>query len=44
MGIMKQKVPRTAKLYVPYFLSLPLVIARCDLLAIMASSSEMRSP
>lgn len=29
--------PRTAKLYVPYFLSLPLVIAHSDLLAIMAS-------
>lgn len=33
----QQKVPRTAKLYVPYFLSLPLVIARSDLLVIMAS-------
>lgn len=33
----QQKIPRTAKLYVPYFLSLPLVIARSDLLAIMAS-------
>jgi DNA-binding transcriptional LysR family regulator len=33
----QQKVARTAKLYVPYFLSLPLVIARSDLLVIMAS-------
>jgi DNA-binding transcriptional LysR family regulator len=33
----QQKVHRIAKLYVPYFLSLPLVIARSDLLAIMAS-------
>jgi DNA-binding transcriptional LysR family regulator len=33
----QQKVPRTAKLYVPYFLSLPLVIARSDLLVVMAS-------
>jgi DNA-binding transcriptional LysR family regulator len=33
----QQKVHRVAKLYVPYFLSLPLVIARSDLLAIMAS-------
>ena len=33
----RHKVPRTAKLYVPYFLSLPLVIAHSDLLVIMAS-------
>ena len=33
----QQKVRRTAKLHVPYFLSLPLVIARSDLLVIMAS-------
>ncbi len=33
----QQKVPRTAKLHVPYFLSLPLVIARSDLLVVMAS-------
>ena len=33
----QQKVPRTAKLYVPYFLSLPMVIARSDLLVVMAS-------
>lgn len=33
----QQKVPRTGKLYVPYFLSLPPVIARSDLLVIMAS-------
>ena len=33
----QQKTARTAKLYVPHFLSLPLVIARSDLLAIMAS-------
>jgi DNA-binding transcriptional LysR family regulator len=33
----QQKVPRTVKLYVPYFLSLPPVIARSDLLVIMAS-------
>jgi DNA-binding transcriptional LysR family regulator len=33
----QQKVPRAAKLYVPYFLSLPLVIARSDLVVIMAS-------
>lgn len=32
----QQKVPRTAKLHVPYFLSLPLVIARSDLLVVMA--------
>lgn len=32
----QQKVKRTAKLYVPYFLSLPLVIAQSDLLVIMA--------
>jgi len=31
-----QKAPRTPKLYVPYFLSLPLVIARSDLLVVMA--------
>lgn len=33
----QQKVPRTAKLHVPYFLSLPLVIAHSDLLVVMAS-------
>lgn len=33
----QQKVPRTAKLYVPYFLSLPLIIPRSDLLVVMAS-------
>ena len=33
----QQKVSRAAKLHVPYFLSLPLVIARSDLLVIMAS-------
>jgi DNA-binding transcriptional LysR family regulator len=33
----QQKVPRIAKLHVPYFLSLPLVIARSDLLVVMAS-------
>jgi DNA-binding transcriptional LysR family regulator len=33
----QQKVPRIAKLYVPYFVSLPPVIARSDLLVIMAS-------
>ncbi|MGH9806692.1 MAG: LysR family transcriptional regulator [Terriglobia bacterium] len=33
----QQKMPRTAKLYVPYFLSLPLVIERSDLLVIMAN-------
>ena len=33
----QQRAPRTTKLYVPYFLSLPLVIARSDLLVIMAS-------
>ena len=33
----QQKVPRAVKLYVPYFLSLPPVIARSDLLVIMAS-------
>jgi DNA-binding transcriptional LysR family regulator len=33
----QQKVARTAKLHVPYFLSLPLVIARSDLLVVMAS-------
>lgn len=32
----QQKVARSPKLYVPYFLSLPLVIARSDLLVIMA--------
>jgi DNA-binding transcriptional LysR family regulator len=32
----QHKTPRIAKLYVPYFLSLPLVIARSDLLVIMA--------
>lgn len=33
----QQKVRRTMKLQVPYFLALPMVIARSDLLAIMAS-------
>lgn len=33
----QQNVPRRAKLFVPYFLSLPLVIARSDLLVVMAS-------
>ena len=33
----QQKVARRAKLYVPYFLSLPLVVARSDLLVIMAN-------
>lgn len=33
----QQKVHRRAKLHVPYFLSLPLVIAQSDLLVIMAS-------
>jgi len=33
----QQRVPRTAKLYVPYFLPLPLIIARSDLLVVMAS-------
>ena len=32
----QQKVPRAAKLYVPYFLSLPPVIVRSDLLVVMA--------
>ena len=32
-----QKVRRTPKLHVPYFLSLPLVIARSNLLVVMAS-------
>lgn len=38
----QHKVPRTAKLYVPYFLSLPFVIAGSDLLAIMASRVAQR--
>jgi DNA-binding transcriptional LysR family regulator len=33
----QQKVSRTVKLHVPHFLSLPLVIVRSDLLAVMAS-------
>lgn len=33
----RQKVRRVVKLYVPHFLALPLVIARSDMLAIMAS-------
>lgn len=33
----QQKIARTPKVYVPYFLSLPLVIARSDLLVVMAS-------
>lgn len=33
----RQKLIRTVKLRVPYFLALPLVVARSDLLAIMAS-------
>jgi DNA-binding transcriptional LysR family regulator len=33
----QQKAPRSVKLYVPYFVPLPLVIAKSDLLVIMAS-------
>jgi DNA-binding transcriptional LysR family regulator len=33
----QQRVPRSVKLHVPYFLPLPLVIARSDLLVVMAS-------
>lgn len=32
----KHKAPRTARLYVPHFLSLPLVITQSDLLVVMA--------
>jgi DNA-binding transcriptional LysR family regulator len=33
----QQRVPRSVKLHVPYFVPLPLVIARSDLLVVMAS-------
>ncbi len=35
--LVQHKVPRSAKLYVPYFLPLPLIIAHSDLLVVMAS-------
>jgi DNA-binding transcriptional LysR family regulator len=38
----EQGVSRRAKLYVPYLLSLPLVIAQTDLMAIMASKVAER--
>jgi DNA-binding transcriptional LysR family regulator len=33
----KARAPRKSKLYVPYFLSLPLVISRSDLIVVMSS-------
>jgi len=33
----RERVPRKPKLYVPYFLSLPVVIAQSDLIVVMAS-------
>lgn len=38
----KERVPRKPKLYVPYFLSLPVVISQSDLIVVMASRLAAR--